>query len=588
MVVLAVVVLSVPVFATQQIYYLVVNAHEHTTHSDGYHTMGEVAEANKKHGAQATIISDHAEMINKEYALFDTYPKVFLSGFEQFMMPHRDPGVHSWIEDMKKSYSLPLTPGMECGLGAERRSHLLFWDDDPQTFWKVVAFTEGGESDPDTAATNLANLAASCGGVLVRAHPFNNSYPFTVNVPYVEGVTYGVEFFNGTWAQQWSCLRLMVEMQAHTNRPIIATGGADWHGDPYEVVRRLLKIYNPVTAPFLEPYLYGDFNPQLLRRTIIGAAGENRMLLIEGLRAGRCYAAFDPSMDRPSRITFASAMPGEKFQISAQNYRFRLGVSGLFDNDKVWVGVMGKDGRGRIAPSTDPSSGVTHSGGDVEIDLTRFCSKETNCGWWLFVMTPRVVTSAIEILPFEREQIVQTPPATTTPPVTPPSTLPATPPTTQPTPPTTQPPQPSVPTPTTPSGDVLPGCDRVWYDGSQKDFIWFGGSSGLERMHSSIELWFGTTADENNLLYLVRHDGHERTGTLKYRLDPSFPYPCYREFLGDLNPPVRVGYREYDRVGVIIHYRNPHVWGVGEPEIRARITGPPSYFINFRDWRKLR
>lgn len=413
---------------------VVVTTHVHTQFSDGNRTIRETVEIAGENGAQAVILSDHAEIIDLEHVYLDVYPVDWSVDKPRILLGKDEVGVANWVRRVGELYSLPLIPGMEVGLGETRSSHLLYWGGDLSAYEEVVELSKTSNFSPESAVQRLASMASQNGAVLVEAHPFNRSYPYTETVVRASGLTWGIEFFNGTVSEQKRGFERMVGLQAQLpDQHMIATGGADWHGDAYEILANLSRFTSMgMSSVTFLPSLVGDYDPQLWRRTIaVRCPDVSQSSIMDALRDGRCYAAFDGGRSE-NRILSASAMPGESFQPTPQNRIFSMQIQGLGVNDEVRIGVAGRDGQAQQAVvSGNPK--VEGGVGKIAFDLNEICPREENCGWWLFVMTPEVVTSAIEILPWPVEQIAQTPPRTTPPVVRPPTAQPpvATPPATQ-------------------------------------------------------------------------------------------------------------------------------------------------------------
>ncbi len=414
---LAIVALTCAVFASCAVAEVTVATHIHTQYSDGYDSMtGAVANAQKA-GAQAVVVSDHAEMVNSEYVYYNAYGGA-ASVDNRFILSHKEPGVDGWARSVSEQYPIPVIPGMEVGLGEGRKSHLLFWGGLPECYRRVVSLAEVG-ANLATVPRNLAIHAEANGAVLVQAHPCSSEYPFTAEVP-VSGATYGVEFFNcfNSESEQARTFNRLLELQAGCANAVIATAGSDWHGG-YDQAMDVLSCLGEAATRFNLTvtgmrFVFSNrdegamYRPSLCRHTIVQSDNHPRAIM-SAIMEGRCYASFEPD-GASHRVVDASVMPGGRFQPTDQDSNFWMKIRGLGSTDEVRIGLVSKTGRIRNANLT----GGNHTEGGIGIlgfDLREICSREDNTGWWLFVMTPRIVTSAIEILPWSgQEETVSAPP----------------------------------------------------------------------------------------------------------------------------------------------------------------------------------
>ncbi len=469
-----------------------VTTHVHTKFSDGIFTVQKAVQEAASSGGQALIISDHAEMVNEAYKYYDAYPLWPFDhnypedpGSKQRILMSSDTTLEDWIQAMKQSYQLPVIPGMECGLGPRHKSHLLFWGGQPDDYRNIVYLEGHAQDEPERTLERLILLAAQKGAVLVQAHPCNPPllYPFRYQMVPVEGSLFGVEFFNTiSEEEQRDTFGRLLEVQSVCDFPVVATGGSDWHGS-WDVTADVLVQLNMLASRFhpmarsVELILPSReenslYRPSLARRTIVLADSSSSVDIMAGLRSSRCYACFEPSGQR-NRVLSASVMPGGSFQPTSDNPFFRIRVTGLRDSDPVILGIVGKNGRTstqkynseRFHPATDDSTLLS-------VDLRELCSRQVNCGWWLFIMTPRIVTSAVEILPWseQSEQEVKAP-------------APETEMNTQPSPPVQRPTQPA---------DPMAGCSEVWYGES------------LLKWEGAVQAWVGSIPGTDNRRLCLR------------------------------------------------------------------------------------
>ena len=245
---------------------IVVSTHLHSNHSDGMGTMQEVVDIARQNGAQVAIISDHAEMVNLDYVYLDVYPWAWSvdKPRPRLLIQHKEPGVDNWIARIRESYPIPVVPGMEVGLGETRSSHLLYWGGDLSAYTEVVEISKTSNFFGEAALEGLALLALRNGAVLIEAHPFNKDYPYTEKVIRAPGLTWGIEFFNGTVAEQLEGFRRMVRLQSQMpDQHLIATGGTDFHWSYADVLTNLSHVLEGIN------FQRGNsFEPCMWRRTV--------------------------------------------------------------------------------------------------------------------------------------------------------------------------------------------------------------------------------------------------------------------------------------------------------------------------------
>lgn len=482
---------------------IAVTAHVHTKFSDGNSDVEKVVQDAVSNGGQVLIISDHAEMVNEAYKYYDAYPLWPFDhnypenpGSKQRILMSSDTTLEDWIQAMGQRYQLPVIPGMECGLGPGHKSHLLFWGGQSEDYRTVVYLEGHAQDEPERTLERLILLAAQKGAVLVQAHPCNSSlfYPFRYQMNPVEGSLFGVEFFNTmSEGEQQDTFERLLEVQSVCDFPVIATGGSDWHGnwdvaaDVLYGLGSLASQLNPMawSAKFILPSREENmvYRPSLARRTIVLADSCSSVDVMAGLRASRCYACFEPGGQR-NRILSAAAMPGESFQPTPDNPFFRIRVTRLGDSDPVTLGIVGKDGQTSSRKYNGERFHLAVDGSTLlSVDLRELCSRQVNCGWWLFIMTPRIVTSAIEILPWsetrpETRQEVRQLQAPETEAISQPS---------PPAQPTQKPAQ---------SDDPMAGCSEVWY-----------GEPVVQHENEFIQAWAGSIPGTDNKRLCLKLNG---------------------------------------------------------------------------------
>jgi hypothetical protein len=148
-------------------------------------------------------------------------------------------------------------------------------------------------------------------------------------------------------------------------------------------------------------------------------------------------------------------------------------IRGLEASDVVVIGLVDRKGgiqKWSVSGKRKVESGVA----TVAFDLRETCPKDNNCGWWLFVMTPRVVTSAIEILPWKEERVIKALPQAS-------KTTPGT--------------ASSKPSPAQ-SDNPMAGCAEIWY-----------GRSVLEVKGEKVEAWVGSISGTSDRRLCLKFQG---------------------------------------------------------------------------------
>lgn len=374
---------------------VVVTIHVHTTFSDGVLSVAETAQRAFDEGADAVIITDHAEMI----ADADDY----LAAIES--------------ADVVASRSgKRVVPGLEIGMGESRHNHLLVLGGDTmdevegfEHYTAMGAFRRNGQKlllyrfltavskyllAPDDTVTgdqltetlgDIARVAAAKGAVTVAAHPTHDMAVAQYNFTLPLGRVRGLEFFNYGVKDgpNWTTDEIKL-LQSH---PFVATAGADYHGG----------LASLATA------VVGYYTPELSRFTVVDSANDPNSI-IEAISDGRCYATFG---DARMKSGPGYSSPGGKCDPTTL---LKVGFSGLgFSADTVdLVAVTAKSGMkfGSMSCAT----------GDVDctVNLIRdFPDLVKEGGYLYFIAGRQLVTSwfAVEPRPdlFEKSQVAEAP-----------------------------------------------------------------------------------------------------------------------------------------------------------------------------------
>lgn len=372
--------------------------HLHTTFSDGHGGVSETAQKAFDAGAEAVVITDHAEMISDA----DDYLAAINAA------------------DRESSFSgRRVIPGLEIGMGESRHNHLLFVGGDtmaevgpaferytvmgsfrrngvrPLLYRFLVALSknllasEDGMTlgQLDTILGDIARLAADSGAVTIAAHPTHDAglvqYNFSL---LLDGVT-GLEFFNygALDAPKWTSDE--VGLLGRGCRPFTVTAGADYHGG----------------IASLGAAIVGYYTPELSRFTVVDSANDPNSI-VEAVSGGRCYATF---ADARMKSGPGYARPGEKCDPTTL---VKIGFAGLgFSADTVdLVAVCAKSGM------KFGSMSVTSSDIDCTINLIRdFPDLVKEGGYLYFIAGRQLVTSWLAVDPrpdlFEKPQVAEAP-----------------------------------------------------------------------------------------------------------------------------------------------------------------------------------
>ena len=349
-----------------------VGTHAHSNFSDGTLSIDGVLGRFRSSGHQFVAIADHAETINstekKSYQL------------------RKEVGVDNWYAQIASHADV--VPGVECGLGAGRKSHLLNYRGRLEGYRKIVSTVEEkGESDPRGTVKYLRDLAdaSAVSTVLIVAHPFCTFYPFTEPV---YGMVDGVEVFDGIGSDPVKELKLIAMMARAYERPLTVVTGSDFHGVSID---RLSEATGDITQD--------RFQPALERRTLVHASDRNG--IVPAIERAECYATF-----KRARIASASAWPGGKHDPSNI---FKMSCSGMNKalGKEAFVLLVGRGGQSMSAYAPLEWKGNSVS---LSLDLKGAPPDMVRDGAFLYLLIAgQLATSGIEVSPYDGTKIATQP-----------------------------------------------------------------------------------------------------------------------------------------------------------------------------------
>jgi len=312
LVVLLLVLLVCPTGAQQYTWIPVVLHGGHSDFSDGEFTIGQNAATAKALGARAFSTSDHAEMIEAPFGQLDLATQLQGLGYSVSGNNTKKVGINNWFADVlavQARSGLIVLYGVEVGCGKDRHCHIGFYSTEPTVIRSAIAISqeEGVDREENIPRTlSELRLHGNTNCFIVANHPTSKSYWFpTEHLWRVDAV----EIFNHMGDSLTDNPSTAMARAVAAGKSIIS--GADYHGDVVE------KAYRGAHADGLL-----DFFPQLRRYTMVGVQQLSAQGVLDGLRAGRCYAAFGDA-----RIT-SGPMPGDTINPD-QAPRIVTGLQGL-------------------------------------------------------------------------------------------------------------------------------------------------------------------------------------------------------------------------------------------------------------------
>lgn len=338
--------------------------HGHTNFSDGTSTFDDLLARFHSAGHQLVGISDHAEMINS------THGKPYQS-VKEF-------GVNSWVSQVA-SYP-DIVPGVECGLGVGRKTHVLFYGGFLKSYPDIVSEVEKfGENNPREALRWLRDYAdinaREAGTVLIAAHPVCVFYPFTQPFDLMDGV----EVFDGITSDPVEEIKTIARMRKARQKPLAVITGSDFHGMG---ISRLSEAVGDTTQD--------RYQPALERRTFVHAISRDGVP--RAIRDAECYAVF-----QYGRIVSTTAWPGGKqdpndiFKLVCTKMNRRLG-------DSAFVLIVGRNGKTVTADAPMRWSGSETT---LLLDLRGTPRDVIRDGAFMYLLIAgQLATSGVEVLPY--------------------------------------------------------------------------------------------------------------------------------------------------------------------------------------------
>lgn len=350
----------------------VVSVHNHTTFSDGTSSVYGVAESAFEAGADALIVTDHAESLND----LDGYLGAIKEADDLYQPDQR------------------VFPGLEIGLG---ESHLLIiggnvsadasrWlgnytavrplmrSGSVPLYRALVAVTTQLQTSSteqlDKVFSDISVAARGCGAAVIAAHPTYDDVVTTRSFVLSLDSVDGLEFFNyGTADTILDELPLL-----GVSRPFVATAGADYH-------RRLATAAG---------YVFHRYMPEQSRLTVVRSENDP-FSIIQAIRAGQCYATFGSARMKSGP---GYARPGQEYSLIEP---LKVGFTGLNPQDKK-IEVVAVSGRG-----TQVYGEMSYEDGedvDVRVDLAKTFPDLATSGGYLYLLAGRqLVTSWIRVTP---------------------------------------------------------------------------------------------------------------------------------------------------------------------------------------------